>query len=61
MQRPVPLTDVGLFVATQEQVIECRSQAFHEWGRGLTLQQYLDREARLEKLEQAADHKLTAW
>ncbi|KAI5121874.1 hypothetical protein M0805_001082 [Coniferiporia weirii] len=50
-----------LFAATREQTLESRKRTFPQWGRGLTLEQYLARESQLDVAEHAASGKFTTW
>ena len=47
--------------ANEEQTLESRRRSFVSWGRGLTLEDYLARDGRLDVAEHAASGKLTTW
>ncbi|THH08245.1 hypothetical protein EW145_g2828 [Phellinidium pouzarii] len=55
------LASLTLFAATREQTVESRRRTFPQWGRGLTLEQYLTREATMDQAEQAVNGKLITW
>ncbi|KAL5537024.1 hypothetical protein ACEPAF_847 [Sanghuangporus sanghuang] len=55
------LSLLSLFPATREQTLESRKRTSVQWGRGLTLQQYLLREDQLDVAEHAQDGKFTTW
>ncbi|KAF9449934.1 hypothetical protein P691DRAFT_702200, partial [Macrolepiota fuliginosa MF-IS2] len=55
------LSEISLYVATPEQTIVSRKRTAVEWGRGLTLDEYLDRDAVGEGEEFARDGKLITW
>lgn len=57
----VLLSSLSLFPATLEQKLETRQRSYPHWGRGLTQEQYLARDAQLDPQEHAADGKLTTW
>ncbi|TDL23748.1 hypothetical protein BD410DRAFT_148606 [Rickenella mellea] len=52
---------LSLFVATPEQILASRKRTFPHWGRGLTENQYLARDAYLDIQEHALDGKMTTW
>jgi hypothetical protein len=52
---------LSLFPATLEQVWQSRNRTFVEWGRGRTLEAYLERDRILDRFEHAADGKLITW
>ncbi|KZT43109.1 hypothetical protein SISSUDRAFT_739119 [Sistotremastrum suecicum HHB10207 ss-3] len=56
----IDLASLSLFPATPEQVLESRKRTFPQWGRGLTLDQYLRRDAAMDVHEHAKG-KLTTW
>jgi hypothetical protein len=41
----VPLSSLTLRLATREEAIQARKGAFSQWGRGLSLEKYLARDA----------------
>ena len=45
----------------REQILESRRRTFVQWGRGLTLEDYLTRDYQLDTAEHAAGGKLTTW
>ncbi|KZO91145.1 hypothetical protein CALVIDRAFT_367691 [Calocera viscosa TUFC12733] len=47
--------------ANREQTIESRKRNFHEWNRGLNIDQYLKLHDDLDIYEHAADAKLNTW
>ncbi len=55
------LSEVSLYVATREQTIASRKRTVVEWGRGLTLDEYLDRDDVGEAEEFGRDGKLITW
>ena len=55
------LASLSLFVATPEQLIESRQRTFLQWGSGMTLEQYLERDASLEKHEHAQHEGVVTW
>lgn len=55
------LSEVSLYVATSEQVIASRKRTAAAWGRGLTLEEYLDRDLVGEGEEFGKDGKLITW
>jgi hypothetical protein len=55
------LASLSLFPATPDQLIASRKRSSVEWARGLTLEQYLHRDAILEVMEHAVKGKLTTW
>lgn len=52
---------VSLYAATAEQIIASRKRTFVEWGRGLTVDEYLDRDAVGEGEDFGRDGKLMTW
>ena len=55
------LSNVSLYVATSEQIIASRKRTAAAWGRGLTLEEYLDRDLVGESEEFGRDGKLITW
>lgn len=55
------LSEVSLYVATSEQAIASRKRTAAAWGRGLTLEEYLDRDLVGEGEEFGKDGKLITW
>jgi len=52
---------LSLFPATPDQVFASRKHSWAEWAKGLSIEEYLQRDALLEVLEHAADGKLITW
>ncbi|KZV83705.1 hypothetical protein EXIGLDRAFT_842756 [Exidia glandulosa HHB12029] len=50
-----------LFPATPEQVRESRVRTHPQWGRGVPLDEYLERDAKLDTFAHASDGRLTTW
>ncbi|PPQ63368.1 hypothetical protein CVT24_005633 [Panaeolus cyanescens] len=57
----VPLSTLTLRVANREQTIESRKRSYHEWGRGMTLEKYLERDEKTEQHEIAKNGRLVTW
>jgi hypothetical protein len=57
----VNLALLSLFPATAAQTIESRKRSHIEWGRWLSMEDFLRRDEILEKLEHANGDKLTTW
>jgi hypothetical protein len=55
------LATLSLFPATPDQVIASRKRTFVEWAKGMTLEQYLQRDASLDAMEHAVNGNLTTW
>ena len=55
------LATLSLYPATEEQTLASRKRTFPQWGRGLTIEQYLTRDAQLDVQEHATGGKLTTW
>ena len=55
------LADLSLFPATYEQIIESRKRTAVQWSGNMTLEQYLQRDAILDKQEHAADGRFVTW
>jgi hypothetical protein len=53
--------DLSIFVATPQQTIASRKRTHTQWGKDWSMERYLERDARLDKLEQARDGKLKTW
>ncbi|EAU84600.2 hypothetical protein CC1G_00119 [Coprinopsis cinerea okayama7 len=51
----------SLYLATPAQAEEARKRSFQEWGRGVTLEEYLERDARIERSTVGADGLFVAW
>ncbi|KAH9479632.1 hypothetical protein JR316_0008227 [Psilocybe cubensis] len=57
----VALADVSIFPATRAQIVESRRRSYEAWGRGMTLEEYLARDAVMDGHEVARDGKLVTW
>ncbi|KAJ7785681.1 hypothetical protein B0H16DRAFT_1487650 [Mycena metata] len=55
------LSTLSLFRATPEQTIETRRRTLNEWGKGLTLEEHLHRDASQEDYECSRDGRFTSW
>ena len=55
------LAFLSIFPATPDQVIASRKRSSVQWAKGLTLEQYLHRDASLDVMTHAIDGKLTTW
>lgn len=55
------IASLTLYPATYEQKIESRKRTCPQWGRGLSEEEYLTRDAKLDVLEHATDGKMTTW
>ncbi|KZP11154.1 hypothetical protein FIBSPDRAFT_757115 [Athelia psychrophila] len=55
------LASLSLYPATKEQLVETRKRSFAEWARGLSLEQYLQRDAFMDGLVHAKNGHLTTW
>ncbi|KAH9942825.1 hypothetical protein B0H21DRAFT_749572 [Amylocystis lapponica] len=55
------LADLSLFPATPAQMLESRKRSAESWAKGLTLEQYVLRDAIMDQHEHAAGGKLTTW
>jgi len=55
------LSDLSLYIATREQTIVSWKHTAVEWGIGLTLEEYIDREWIGEQKEFARDGKHITW
>ncbi len=54
-------SSISLFPATPQQVTESRKRTSVQWAKGLTLEQYLERDRVMDNHEHAADGKLITW
>ncbi|KAF8801281.1 hypothetical protein BYT27DRAFT_7198350 [Phlegmacium glaucopus] len=52
---------LSLYPATTEQTLESRKHTFHQWGRGNTLQEYLERDENTDNHEVARDGRGVTW
>jgi hypothetical protein len=55
------LASLSIFPATQDQVLASRKHSSVQWAKGISVEEYLQRDALLEVLEHAADGKLVTW
>ncbi|KAJ7037437.1 hypothetical protein C8F04DRAFT_1092477 [Mycena alexandri] len=55
------LSTLSLFRATPEQAIETRRRTLNEWGKGLTLEEHLDRDASQEDYDCSRDGRFSSW
>ena len=53
-----PFSGLSLYTANAEQILESRKRTFHEWGRDITLEEYVERD---DRLEAAQDGRLIIW
>lgn len=58
---PVDLSLLSLFSGTPEQIIESRRNTSAEWGKSMTLEEYLQRDVDSDNLEHARDGRLITW
>jgi hypothetical protein len=54
-------SQTSLFLATQKQVNISRLRMFKHWGRGVTIEEFLKRDAFLGQLPHSADGKWKMW
>jgi hypothetical protein len=52
---------LSIFPATTEQILESRQRTWPEWGRGMTLEDYVAREEMLDTQPHATDGKMIIW
>ncbi|KAG5654365.1 hypothetical protein H0H81_003823 [Sphagnurus paluster] len=57
----IQVSSLSLFPATYEQVIESRRRTSVSWGKGMTIEEYLQRDAFTDRHENARDGKLITW
>jgi hypothetical protein len=57
----LPVSRLSIFPANMAQVLESRTRTFQEWGRGVTLEEYLARDATSDNHEVSRDSKLVTW
>lgn len=55
------LSQLSLFVATRPQIEESRRRSYPEWGKGMTLEAFEERDNLLDRSEVAADNRFTTW
>ncbi|RDB20810.1 Lysine acetyltransferase [Hypsizygus marmoreus] len=57
----VDLSTLSLYAATAEQVAESRRRTYLQWGKRMTLEEYLARDAFMDTFEHARDGRLVTW
>ncbi|KAG5643102.1 hypothetical protein DXG03_001566 [Asterophora parasitica] len=57
----IALSSLSLFVATSEQVAASRRRTYVNWGKGMTEEEYLARDAFTDKHENAQNGRLITW
>jgi hypothetical protein len=57
----VDLSALSLFPATAEQITEARRRSLSEWGKGLTLDEHLARDASQDQFDGSRDGRLVTW
>jgi len=55
------LSRLSLYPANPEQTLESRKHSFHDWGRGNSLEEYLERDEKTERHEVAWDDRFITW
>lgn len=55
------LSSLSLFAATPEQILESRRRSSVEWGKDLSLEEYLARDEFTDKQEVACNGRLITW
>ena len=55
------LSQFSIYPATAEQIQESRMRTAVQWRRGLSMEQYLERDRIMDAYEQARDGKLITW
>ncbi|KAF7367443.1 hypothetical protein MSAN_00807000 [Mycena sanguinolenta] len=55
------LSTLSLFPATPEQITVARRRTLHEWGKGLTMEEHLARDASQDQFDGSRDGRLTTW
>ncbi|KAJ6627019.1 hypothetical protein B0H10DRAFT_471845 [Mycena sp. CBHHK59/15] len=55
------LSVLSLFPATPQQIIQARRRTLPEWGKGLTLEEHLQRDASQDEFEGSRDGRLITW
>jgi len=61
MQYLISIHMLSIFCATASQTIESRKRSYESWGRGLSLEQYFERDVGIEQHDVGRDGKLTTW
>ncbi|KAF8159770.1 hypothetical protein B0H34DRAFT_417317 [Crassisporium funariophilum] len=54
-------SSLSLFPANLEQILESRKRTFQQWGKGVTFEEYMERDARTDMHEVAQDGRLITW
>ncbi|KAJ7924408.1 hypothetical protein B0H13DRAFT_1978306 [Mycena leptocephala] len=57
----IDLSTLSVFPATPEQITESRRRTLSEWGKGLTLEEHLARDASQDQFDNARDGQLITW
>ena len=57
----LPVSRLSIFPANTAQVLESRTRRFQEWGSGMTLDEYLTRDAISDNYEVSRDSRLVTW
>ena len=57
----LPVSYLSIFPANAAQVLESRTRTFQEWGRRVTLEEYLARDAISDNHEASRDSRLVTW
>lgn len=55
------LSSLSLFPATPDQITEARRRTLPEWGKGLTLDEHLARDASQDQFDGSRDGRLITW
>lgn len=55
------LASLSIFVASAEQALESRLRSFEHFGKGMTLQEYLERDALTDQQENSRNGRLITW
>jgi hypothetical protein len=55
------MSDLSIFPATRDQVLVSCKRSWVQWAKGMSIEEYLQRDASLEVLEHAVDGKLITW
>ncbi|KAJ7674418.1 hypothetical protein B0H17DRAFT_1208003 [Mycena rosella] len=57
----IDFSTLSLFPATAEQVLVARQRTLHEWGKGLTLEEHLARDASQDQFDGSRNGRLITW
>lgn len=57
----LPLDSLTIRLATPNEAVETSRRSYAEWGRGMTLEEYLERDGIMGTLDFAAGGKLKIW